>query len=227
MRSIIKTTAVRSTSLVICTFLLASCVIHVGASDAYSKNEQGEGRSYSATNKSVRIDEGLSVSDVSSVNGSVTLESGVQADEVSSVNGKVTIGDRVNVDSVEVVNGRITIGSDFLSEDSVESVNGRISIEENSRVGKNIETVNGDIELEGVTVGRDIITVNGDILLSDGSVVEGDIRFEGKPNNNSYRSKPPVLRIDASSTVKGQIIIYKEVEFDFADEELASKVVRK
>ncbi len=213
--------------LIVTSVLLAGCVIHVGASDGNGGYSSGNNSSYSSTNKSVSVGEGLNVGDVSSVNGSVTLSNSVIAKEVSSVNGRVKIGDNVTVSSVELVNGKVSIGENFSAAESVETVNGNITIGKKSSVAQNIETVNGNIELTGVSVGQDVETTNGSVYLNDGSVVNGDVIFEGKAKKNNWRNRPPVLKVDANSDIKGKIIIFKEVEFDFADSAMLDKVERR
>lgn len=204
---------------------LAGCVIHVGASDG-SYDYDGK-RGYNTTNKSVSVAKGLNVGEVSSVNGSVTLNDSVSAEAVSSVNGRISISDNVSVESVEIVNGRIKIGESFNSSGSIETVNGKISIDQNSVVGGSVETVNGDISLSGVTISNNVESVNGSIYLLEGTLVKGDVVFEGKPNKNNWKNSPPVLKLDANSDIQGNIIVYKEVEFDFANPALLNKVERR
>jgi DUF4097 and DUF4098 domain-containing protein YvlB len=215
-------------AVIMSSVMLAGCIIHVGASDKDGGYSYDNGRDYSSTNKSVKVAEGLEVEDISSVNGSVTVSDKVSADEVSAVNGRIRIGDGVSVSSVEGVNGKIDIGSNFSAKESVETVNGNITIDENSRVGKNVETVNGNIKLEGVAVNNNLSTKNGNIYLTNNTVVSGDVIFRGKTNKNqSWKNSPPVLKVDETSDIKGKIIVYRDVEFDFADESMMSKVERR
>jgi hypothetical protein len=207
--------------------MLAGCIIHVGARDAGSTFTYSIDDDYSTTNKSVKIPKGSAVQDVSSVNGAVTLADEVTAEELSNVNGSITIGNKVTVRGIETVNGKIQIGDNFSATESIETVNGKIAIGNHGKVSKNIETVNGNIELNKVIVGQDIETTNGSVYLMDESVVQGDVIFEGKPSKNNRNKRPPVLKVDASSTIQGKIIVYKEVEFDFASAELLNKVERR
>jgi DUF4097 and DUF4098 domain-containing protein YvlB len=208
-------------------FMLAGCIIHVGASDANGEYSYASDKDYSSTNKSVSVASGKTIGDVSSVNGSISIDDNVTAQEVSNVNGRITIADNVSVESVSIVNGRIKIGENFKSTESVETVNGSIDIEEGSYVGGNIETVNGDVELDNVKVAQDIVTVNGDLFLKNGTIIEGDVRFEGKPSNSNWRKNPPTLNVDEGSKILGKIIIYKDVDFNFADPSMMEKVERR
>ncbi|MFC4701220.1 hypothetical protein ACFO4O_13690 [Glaciecola siphonariae] len=215
-------------ALVSSSLLLAGCVIHVGASDDKGGYSYAKERNYSSTNKSVKVAQGVSAGNVSSVNGSVKVEDNASVEEVSNVNGRISIGENVTAADVSVVNGKVSIGKGFTGQGNIETVNGQIKIDSDSSVTGNIETVNGDIELEGVSIGGSVSSTNGDISLLDGSVVNGDVIFEGRPNKNkSWRNKAPTLKVDAGSTIKGKIIIYKDVDFDFADSALMSKVERR
>lgn len=215
-------------SLVSSSVLLSGCIIHVGSDGPeFSTIADRSSRDFTKTNKSVTVPSALNVEEVSSVNGSVTIKDRVSATQVSNVNGRVSVGNNVSVESIETVNGSIKIGSDFSSQGNIETVNGALSIKQRSTVGGSVETVNGDINLNNVEISKNITTVNGSIYLKQGSVVNGDIVFRGKPNNNKARYNPPELKIDASSVVNGNIIVYKEVEFDFADASLMDKVIKR
>ena len=213
---------------VVSSLMLTGCIIHVGASDSKGGYSYDDGSSYTSTNKSVQVSKGRTVDDVSSVNGSVTIENDVTADEISTVNGRIRIGDGVSASSVEGVNGKIEIGDNFKASESVETVNGSISIEQNSEIEEGVETVNGNITLEGVRVGENLKTKNGSIYLLDNTKVMGDVIFEKKPNQNkSWNQGKPLLKVDKSSNIEGRIIVYTDIEFDFADASLMEKVERR
>ncbi|MBT1451835.1 hypothetical protein KJ365_13160 [Glaciecola sp. XM2] len=213
--------------IIAATLILTGCIIHVGASDGKGAYTYTDGDDYTSTNKSVKVAKGLTVGEVSSVNGSLSLDDNVTAEEVSNVNGRIRIGDNVTVESVSIVNGSINIGEGFSASEDVSTVNGNINIEQNSNVGASITTVNGDVDLDNVTVAENIVTVNGDIALLNGTIVEGDVRFERKPQRNNRSNRPPTLKVDASSQIRGAIIIYDEVNFEFADPTLMDKVQRR
>lgn len=188
----------------------------------------GSDQDYTSVNKRISVTSGSVAEEISSVNGSVSVGDSVTADEISSVNGKITVGTSVTADEVSTVNGKIEIGSNAQIKQSVEAVNGKIEIDTGSEIGENVSTVNGSIELTGVSVGRNVKSVNGNIYLQDGTTVKGDVIIGGQHSNNqwnkSWNNKPPKLVVDATSTIDGKIIIYREVDFDFADASLASKV---
>ncbi|MDA0805500.1 MAG: hypothetical protein O3A23_07635, partial [Proteobacteria bacterium] len=64
-------------------------------------------------------------------------------------------------------------------------------------------------------MGDSVITTNGDILITKGSVVEGDVIFEGRPRSwkrwLNWSNKPPELVIDSDAEVKGDIRLYLKV----------------
>ena len=187
----------------------------------------GGKKDYTTLNKKVSVDDGVSTDEISSVNGKVDVGDNVTADEVSSVNGKLDIGRGLTANSVSSVNGKIEIGRNATIDRDVEAVNGKIEVGPSSKVGGSVTTVNGAIELVEVEVGSNIETVNGSIYLTDGTIVEGDVIMGGRNsrNNNNWRNKPPKLVVDIASNIKGNIIIYREIDFKFADETLMEKVI--
>ncbi|MDM7859857.1 hypothetical protein QTP81_04485 [Alteromonas sp. ASW11-36] len=194
----------------------SGCVIHVGGTNDDS--------SFSSVLGDVEIAAGRSVGDISSVNGDVELEHDVTAASINSVNGDIEIANNVTVDSIDVVNGDVEIGQGFNSQYGIESVNGDIEIASGGTVNGSIVTVNGDVELRDSTVNNDIVTTNGDISITRGTVVDGDIVFEKVRKGNSDWNSQPVLRIDASSTVTGRIILNRPVKVDIESAELQEKV---
>ena len=213
--------------------LLAGCIVHVGAGEAgedgyASSSSWSEGKNYSEVNKSINIGDGQSVGNVSTVNGSLSMGDSVTADKVSSVNGRLSVGENANVRELSTVNGSLKVGEGLRTKNDVSTVNGSIKLRNDSEVGGTISTVNGSITLDGVRVEKNIETVNGSITLSENSLVNGDIVYRWNKNNyNSHTRKPPVLKIDGSSSVEGQIILEQEVELDFADKSLMDKVVER
>jgi hypothetical protein len=123
--------------------------------------------------------------------------------EISKVNGGIRIAASEQVGEVSsVTNGGIRIGS-------------------GSNVGGSVETVNGKISLNNTHVGDSVITTNGDILIAKGSVVEGDVIFEGRRRSwtrwFNWTNKPPELVIDSDAEVKGDIRLYHKVTLKIAE----------
>lgn len=219
------TTAVLLSALTIST---SGCIIHVGGHD---KNDS-DGVEYSSVFGGVDISENQQVRDISSVNGNITIEDSASARDVDAVNGNIEIGNNVQVRELSTVNGDIQ-AQNFLSvERDVSTVNGNITFGADSSVGKDVTTVNGDIYLKQTLVSDDITTKNGSITLVEGSVVGGDIEFESQNDKGWWSEKsrehnPPTLKIDASSDVKGKIILYQVVVLEIEDPDLLARVERR
>ena len=103
----------------------------------------------------------------------------------------------------------------------ISKVNGGIRVGSGSKVGGTIETVNGKITLDNTHVGDSVITTNGDVLIRNGSVIEGDVVFEGRRRGwtrwFNWGNKTPDLVIDADAEVKGDIRLYHEVTLKIAE----------
>ncbi|WP_100658415.1 hypothetical protein [Alteromonas flava] len=212
----------RTTIAISMGIMLSGCVIHVGA-DAHDWDS--DDHEVSSVFGDVSVSAGKQVSEVSSVNGDVELHDRVEAERASSVNGDIEIGERVSVGSIDVVNGDIEAGEHFSNQHGIESVNGDIQIAAHGVINGMIKTVNGDIELNESAVNNDIITINGDIHLQRGTSVSGDIIYE-RNNSRQWDNDRPTLRIDADSTVGGNIVLHRPVKLEFADPQLHDKVIK-
>ena len=191
-----------------------------------------------SVNKSVRIGAGETAGEASSVNGSVTVgEEAVVNGEVSTVNGTIRIDDNAQVEDVSTVNGAVRIGAGVSSENIstvngsirvdegvqidgyIEAVNGSIDTEKGTTVDRDVSNVNGNIELNGSQIGGDLSTVNGDVVLSDGTVLRGDLIVE-KPGGWNWgwkKRKLPKVIIGPGSQVRGKIKLEREVELFISD----------
>jgi DUF4097 and DUF4098 domain-containing protein YvlB len=180
----------------------------------------------------VDISENQRVSDLSSVNGNITIEDKASARDVDAVNGNIEIGNNVQVRELSTVNGDIQTQTNLSVKRDVGTVNGNITFGVDSTIGKDVTTVNGDIFLNQTFVGDDITTKNGSITLVEGSIVGGDIEFESQNDNGWWSEKsrehnPPTLKIDASSDVKGKIILRQVVVLEIENPDLLAKVERR
>ena len=141
--------------------------------------------------------------------------------EISKVNGGIEIDDGAEIDSAETVNGGIRVDDNVIVRRSLETTNGGIRVGSGSKVGGTIETVNGKITLDNTHVGDSVITTNGDVLILNGSVIEGDVVFEGRRRGwtrwFNWGNKTPDLVIDADAEVKGDIRLYHEVTLKIAE----------
>ncbi len=188
------------------------------------------GRDISRINGTINVESEERVGDVSTVNGSASLARGSSASEVTTVNGGIDISDQVSINHAETVNGGIRVGEGVTVSGSLESVNGGIRTNSGTVVENQIETVNGRIRLSSTQVGNNIETSNGDIDIRDGSVVEGDIVVHGRKRwwdrlFNWGGNRRPEITIDSSSTIRGDIHIYRKVDLNIADGALNGEVV--
>ena len=200
---------------------LSGCIVHVGGDHDIDWDDES-GSSVSSVFGEASVSAGKSVGDVSSVNGGVELKDDVSAKQVDSVNGDVDIGNRVSVHSIDVVNGDIDIGEFFKAESNIESVNGDISIHKNGSISGSVITVNGDIDLKQTQINHDVQTTNGSLTLTAGTVVMGNVVYERANQRYWSRDNLPTLRIDKGSTVNGSIILYRPVNLELENSDLAS-----
>ena len=220
------TTATLLTVLILST---SGCIIHVGGQD--NNDNDNDRRDYSSVFGGVDVAENKQVADLSSVNGNITIQDNVSARDVDAVNGNIEIGNNVQVHDLSTVNGDIHAQTYLSVKRDVSTINGKITLSVNSMIGQDITTVNGDILLTQTFVSDDIKTQNGSITLTKGSVVEGNIEFESQNDagwwsDTSSEHTPPILTIDASSNVKGKIILRQVVVLDIENPDLLAKVER-
>lgn len=180
-------------------------------------------------NGCIRIDAEYRVGNLSSVNGGITIDRGASAYELKTVNGSIKIEDNVTNTEATTVNGGIRLGQGVTVQESLRTVNGGISTENGTVVEDGVETVNGRIELHETRIRSDLQTSNGDIALHDGSVVEADLIVRG---NNSWfdrffnrTQQTTEILIDSSSSVLGDIHLYREVELRIDDEAQVGRII--
>ena len=151
-----------------------------------------------------------------SVNGSIKVGDNTQLRDASVVNGEVTLGDGITADDVGSVNGEIRIGKNAKISGDVSAVNGEIDLHTGSSVAHDVSNVNGEITIEGTEIGGNLSTVTGDILLTQDSVLRGDLIIE-KPGSSwgwgrdKERDKPQIV-IGPGTKIVGEIIAEHEIE---------------
>jgi DUF4097 and DUF4098 domain-containing protein YvlB len=133
-----------------------------------------------------------------------------------------------DVPDISKVNGRIRVLAEKRMGD-ISSVNGDIDLDDGVEIER-AETVNGDIRVSrDASVHGSLSTVNGGILLTDGSIVEGDIIVEGKRSwfgrFFSFAPKSSKITIDADSSVMGDIHLYRKVSIGIAEPAVAGGFV--
>lgn len=180
-----------------------------------------EARDISKVNGGIRVSAEERVGDISSVNGGIDLGSGAVAARLETVNGGIDLDERAEIERAETVNGGIRVSRDVTVHGSLSTVNGGIQTDPGTVIDDRVSTVNGKIRLRDTRVQDNVQTSNGDIILTDGSVVEGDIIVEGRRSwigrFFSFDRKPSKIIIDEESSVLGDIHLYREVNLDIAD----------
>ncbi|GJM12689.1 MAG: hypothetical protein DHS20C12_10920 [Pseudohongiella sp.] len=178
-------------------------------------------RDISKVNGGIRVSAEERVGDISSVNGGIDLGSGASAEKLDTVNGGIDLDDRVQIEGAETVNGGIRVSRDVSVHGSLSTVNGGIQTSPGTVIDKRVTTVNGKIRLRDTRIGENVQTSNGDILITDGSVVEGDIVVKGRRSwvgrFFNFDRKPSRIIIDSDSAVLGDIHLYREVNLDIAE----------
>ena len=194
----------------------ASLLALLLSSYLFANNSHAEEfRDISKVNGSIRVAANEQVSEVSTVNGSIDIGRNAHATAVETVNGGIEIEDDAAIDSAETVNGGIRVRENVTVRRSLETINGPIRIGNSSKIDGSVETVNGKISLNNTHVGDSVITTNGDVLIAKGSVIEGDVIFEGRRRSwtrwLNWNNTPPELIIDSNAEVKGDIRLYHKV----------------
>ncbi len=181
----------------------------------------------SSVSKDIHIAKGKKVSrNVSSVSGDIFVGNGAAIKgNVSAVSGDISIGSKASVRNVKVVSGDISIGKgaktsnlETVSGDihlyeksdvagSIETVSGDVNCDSGSDVIESVETVSGDVELDDSRLRGYLKTVSGDISLFNGSMIDGDIIIDRKPDVVLYHDAKLKIIIDMNSVVKGSILV--------------------
>ncbi len=170
-----------------------------------------------SVNGSITVGNNSHVDDLDTVNGSIKVGTGSTVGKVDTVNGSIKFRDGVTADSVEAVNGSLTLGSDCHIKGKAETVNGSINAGSGCDIEGNLETVNGKITADNSHIDGSIKTTNGDIILSDGTLVTGDIVVDKSSGFFNVNKKVPTVIIGAHVVVEGDLQFKKKVKLKIAD----------
>ncbi len=129
------------------------------------------------------------------------------------------------------MNGDIHVQGNVIISGPVVSVNGSVSLGRGSSVQDLVRAENGDIQLANATAGGDLAGRNGDIHLLQRSHVQGDIVIKDKRHwwNGSTlfgKRSDPKISVDSSSSIKGNIHLFRKVELEIADGALAGEIIQ-
>jgi predicted acyltransferase (DUF342 family) len=152
---------------------------------------------------------------LNSVNGSIEVGDNSQFRDASVVNGKIMLGEGIKADDVDSVNGPIRIGKNASISGEISTVNGGIKLLNGSTVGQDVSNINGRINIEGTEIAGNLTTVTGDIMLTQNSVLQGDLVIE-KQNDwgwgNGKESRNPQIVIGPGTKVIGKIIAKRDID---------------
>lgn len=184
----------------------------------------------SSVNGSIFLAAGAEARRVRTVNGSIQLEHGTRVERAETVNGGIDVADEAEVTgNLTTVNGGIRLQNQVRVNGSVSAVNGGVRLSRGTRVSGEVSNVNGPLQLQQAEVGEDLVTSNGDVHLSDGSVVHGDLIFRkrgGWFQRWFQFHDDPELIIDGSSSVRGDIHLYRPVELRIDEDAQVGEILR-
>jgi DUF4097 and DUF4098 domain-containing protein YvlB len=145
--------------------------------------------------------------EISAVSGDISIGSKATVQNIEVVSGDVSIGKGATTKNLEVVSGDIHLYERSKVDGSIETVSGDVNCDSGSDIREYITTVSGDVELDDSRLRGYLRTVSGDISLFNGSIVEGDIIIDRKPDLVIYHDNKLKIMIDMNSIVKGSILV--------------------
>lgn len=137
------------------------------------------------------------------INGSVRVEPGAQVADIASVNGKILIGHGASTGDIDAVNGSTECEEDTRIKGNIELVNGPVRVKKGARVSGNVKTVNGPIRLSGAIVEGNVNNYNGGIVITDDSLVHGDV-IVSRPQGQALSNEPVVI-LGPGAEVRGAL----------------------
>lgn len=143
------------------------------------------------------------------INGRIKIADGARVSDCATVNGGLELGDGAETGDLKSVNGDLRLGRDARVNGRIKAVNGAVKLKAGSQVSGDIDTVNGLIELVSAEVGGSLSNVNGGMVVTDGSLVHGDLLV--RDAKTDPHSKPPRIVIGPDSAVKGKLVFERPV----------------
>lgn len=166
----------------------------------------------SSVNGSISVESGATVTgSLETVNGTIRIDDHAMVEGLRTVNGSIRLGDNVTADSINGVNGSIRLGTHATIKGEVSAVNGRISSESGSSIARDVSNVNGELQIVATRIGGNVLTVNGDVLITDQSIVGGDLIVE-KPSGRRGNKRVPRVVIGPGSSVEGVVQLDQKVD---------------
>ncbi|MGH8222354.1 MAG: hypothetical protein ACREQZ_05215 [Woeseiaceae bacterium] len=198
--------------------LLASPAPAFGVNKSISIEEGAQSGGESSINGSISVGANAVVSGtLETVNGAIRVADGARVADLQTVNGSIKLGAGVQTGDISGVNGAIRLGGNAVVGGEISVVNGKIEIGAGSRVARNVGNVNGELEIRGTEIGGDLSTINGDVLLTDRSLLKGDLVVERPRGGGWHQKRKPRIVIGPGSAVSGEIRVEREVELFIHD----------
>jgi hypothetical protein len=213
IESMLNSTRAKSMAIGLMFLVLMTQALAGGVNKSVNVPAGSETDSQSSVNGSITVGSKATVKgSLETVNGAIRIDDEANVGSVGTVNGSIKIGSQVHTGDIRGVNGSIRLGDQAVVDGQISVVNGKISVDSGSRIDGDVSNVNGELQIIGSEIGGDLSTVNGDVLLTDNSVLKGDLVIK-KPSGWSWKNqREPRIVIGAGSRVAGTIRLERKVE---------------
>lgn len=192
--------------LVVAVLLLAAC--NVNQSIDIASGSQSEGGT--TVNGAITVhDHAVVTGTLRTVNGKIRVADFAKVAELTVVNGDISVGDSSRTGPIQTVNGDVDLGAGVDVDGRIMTVNGHIKTGAKAHVDGDLGSVNGKIELHGTVVTGEVENHHGGMLITDGSVVQGDVAVR-KSDSDDDKTVPRVI-IGPNTQVQGSLVFERPV----------------
>lgn len=186
--------------------LLAAC--DVNQSIDIPSGAQSEGGT--TVNGTITVhDHAVVTGTLRTVNGNIRVADNAKVAELTVVNGDISVGDNTRTGPIQTVNGDVGLAPGVDVNGRVMTVNGAVTAQSKTHVDGDLGSVNGKIELHDTIVTGEVENHHGGILITDGSVVQGDVAVR-KIEDDNDKTMPRVV-IGPNTQVQGALIFERPV----------------
>lgn len=189
---------------------LAGCDVSVNEDIVVSADGTARGSQATVNGNIIVNEQAVTKGHLKSVNGNIQIRDGAQVADIMSVNGAITIGKNASVGNIDGVNSATECEKNAKVDGNIKLVNGRIRVHEGAVVAGDVKTVNGPIRLVGATVEGDVNNYNGGIVITDNSLVKGNV-IVSRPKGNVLEDEPLVV-LGPGSEVLGEMTFERPVK---------------
>lgn len=192
--------------LVIGVLLLAACNVNESIDVAAGAHSDGG----TTVNGSITVHDNAEVTGtLRTVNGKIRVGDHCKVSELTVVNGDIKVGQATSTGPIQAVNGGVDLGLGVDVDGRIMTVNGKIKAQPRTHVDGDLGSVNGKIELHGTIVTGEVENHHGGMLITDGSVIQGDVAVR-KSDSDNDKSVPRVV-IGPDTQVQGRLIFERPV----------------